>query len=88
MLHKFVGLVFAIICGIQKYLAVTFYVNSLQLFELVTKCPSQHVTFHPSLDKLFSWIIPQLYIYQEFICSCGIDNFVPVFFCFVRKSWF
>lgn len=106
-----VGPIFAIICGIQKYLAVTFYVNSLQVFELVTKCPSEHVTFPPSLDKLvlhlsltsffnldskhpikgpdyFSLIIPQLYIYQECICLCGIDNFVPVFFFRVEKKAF
>lgn len=106
-----VGPIFAIICGIQKYLAVTFYVNSLQVFELVTKCPSENVTFPPSLDKLmlhlsltsffnldsnhpikgpdyFSLIVPQLYIYQECICLCGIDNFVPVFFFRVEKKTF
>lgn len=45
-----VGPIFAIICGVRKYLAITFHFNSLHVFEPVTKSASEHITFQSSLD--------------------------------------
>ena len=50
-----VGPIFATICGVRKYLVKNFNLNSLHVFELVTKCASEQMISQFPLD--IAWCI-------------------------------
>lgn len=77
-LSELVGVHFAVICGVQKSLVITFHLNSLQLLELVIKCASRQTSSYVSVftsASHFSFICEVLFGLIERKIKCHFSDF-------------